>query len=186
MRKLIGSLFNFSGAVSTIVRLAIFDVCYLASIGIIVLTVGIYIRYAHLMTTADYKFPRSGKYVNSYEKVVELTGRDVSDLFGFNHCPAAIYSTKLKDMTGRDLGWLLGVDVSAVGYSTKLSDMTVNDLGILFHKRLSAYAACTKFMELTGFDLERIFGINLTATGNKKVRELLVADIEYSGFYDDR
>ncbi|HNX13812.1 MAG TPA: hypothetical protein PKH29_03050 [Oscillospiraceae bacterium] len=186
MRKIFGSLFVFSGAVSTIVGFAIFDVCYLAPIGIFVLTVGINIRYAHLMTAAECKFLHSGKYVDSYERVVELTGRDVADLFGLGPCPAAIYDTRLKDMTGRDLGWLLGVDVSAVGYSTKLSDMTVNDLGILFHKCLSAYAASTKFMDLTGFDLERIFGVDLSSAGFTKVCDMLVMDIKYSGFYDDR
>ena len=100
MRKFFGSLFIFWGAVSAIAGFAIFDVCYLVPIGIFVSMVGINIRYAHLMTAAECKFPHSGKYVDSYERVVELTGRDVADLFGLGTCSAVIYSTRLKDMTG--------------------------------------------------------------------------------------
>jgi len=39
-------------------------------------------------------------YVNSYQRVVDLSGRDVADLFNLGNCPAQIRSIRLRDMTG--------------------------------------------------------------------------------------
>jgi len=119
------------------------------------------------------------RYVDSGKRVVDLRGRDVADLFGLGDCPAQIRSTRLRDMTGRDLGWLFGVRVSAVGYSKRLSEMTVADLSYAYPICLRSYESSMCFMDLTAYDLGKLFGIKLCYAGSKKVRDITVLDLGY-------